>query len=179
MKQTSNNSSDKPQGNYAFIDSQNLYSGLVHLGWKPDYSLFRQYLKDKYNVTKAFMFIGYMEEQTGLYEQLEQQGYTIIFKPTITYKGGLTKGNVDADLVMHAMIKYTDYKKAVLVTGDGDFYCLIEYLLKQGKLAQVLIPNEKLYSALFEQVAEGSRKYFTFLNRLRGELEYKPKNSKQ
>ncbi len=179
MKKSNSQQNNSSQGNYAFIDGQNLYSGILALGWKLDFTRFRQYLEDNYNVTKALLFIGYVEEQKDLYEQLEQQGYTLVFKPTITYKDGLTKGNVDADLVLNAMIEYDNYKKAVVVTGDGDFYCLIDYLLKQGKLAQVLIPNEKLYSTLFEQIDEGSRKYFTFINRLRKELEYKPKRRKQ
>lgn len=170
---------DTPQGNYAFIDAQNLYSGIVGQGWKLDFTRFRQYLADTYNVSKALLFIGYVEEQADLYKQLEQQGYTLVFKPTITYKGGLTKGNVDADLVLHAMIEYSNYKKAVIVSGDGDFYCLIDYLRNQNKLAQVLIPNERLYSTLFEQIDKGSRKYFTFINRLRKNLEYKHRPKKQ
>lgn len=175
MPKQNRKQTESPDTNYAFIDGQNLYSGILALGWKLDFTRFRQYLRDNYNVSKAFLFIGYMEEQKDLYEQLEYQGYTLIFKPTITYKDGLTKGNVDADLVLNAMIEYTNYKKAVVVTGDGDFYCLIDYLRKQNKLAQVLIPNERLYSTLFEQIDEGSRKYFTFINRLRKELEYKPR----
>ncbi|PSO43414.1 hypothetical protein BRC19_00540 [Candidatus Saccharibacteria bacterium QS_5_54_17] len=176
MQNNSSKQSNAPLANYAFIDGQNLYSGVLALGWKLDFTQFRQYLRDTYNISKAFLFIGYMEEQQELYDQLEYQGYTLVFKPTITYKDGLTKGNVDADLVLNAMIEYADYKKAVIVTGDGDFYCLIDYLRQQNKLAQVLIPNERLYSTLFEQIDAGSRKYFTFINRLRKDLEYKPRS---
>ncbi|HLC64098.1 MAG TPA: OB-fold nucleic acid binding domain-containing protein, partial [Patescibacteria group bacterium] len=42
----------------------------------------------------------------------------------------------------HTMIEYANFGKAVIITGDGDFYYLIEYLLKQGKLLKVLIPNQ-------------------------------------
>ena len=48
---------------------------------------------------------------------------------------------MDAELVLHAMIEYPNYDKAIVVSGDGDFHCLIEYLEKQGKLARVLILN--------------------------------------
>lgn len=175
MTKRNSKTGNSSTANAAFIDGQNLYSGVLALGWKLDFTQFRQYLRDTYNVSKAFLFIGYKEDQQELYDQLEYQGYTLVFKPTITYKDGLTKGNVDADLVLNAMIEYDNYKKAVIVTGDGDFYCLIDYLRNQNKLAQVLIPNERLYSTLFEQIDEGSRKYFTFINRLRKDLEYKPK----
>ena len=44
------------ENNYAFIDSQNLNLGIQLLGWKLDYKKFRIYLKEKYNVTKAYIF---------------------------------------------------------------------------------------------------------------------------
>lgn|GEM_PF-2270201 len=52
------------KGNYAFIDGQNLYQALLELGWKMDYGRFRQYLKDKYGVEKAFYCIGYLPTNT-------------------------------------------------------------------------------------------------------------------
>jgi len=45
--------------NYAFIDSQNLNLGIQKLGWKLDYKKFRVYPKEKYNIQKAYMFIGF------------------------------------------------------------------------------------------------------------------------
>ena len=50
----------KQLGNYAFIDSQNLNLGIRSLGWHVDYKKLRLYLKNKYNVTQAFMFIGHV-----------------------------------------------------------------------------------------------------------------------
>ena len=39
------------------------------------------------------------------------------------------KGNVDAELVLHsAAIEYDNYDKAIVITSDGDFRCLFEYL---------------------------------------------------
>jgi uncharacterized LabA/DUF88 family protein len=53
----------------------------------------------------------------------------------ICHPAGKVKGNVDAELVLHAMIEYPNYDKALIVTGDGDFFCLVEYLIKQDKLS--------------------------------------------
>lgn len=50
------------------------------------------------------------------------------------YRGGKPKGNVDAELVLQAMIDYRDYERAVIVTSDGDFACLVRYLYEEGKL---------------------------------------------
>lgn len=41
---------------------------------------------------------------------------------------GKRKGNVDAELVLQAMIEYPNYERAIIVTGDGDFGCLVRYL---------------------------------------------------
>ena len=48
--------------NYAFIDGQNLYLGVTSLNWHFDYKHFRIYLKEKYGVSKAFLFIGYLSK---------------------------------------------------------------------------------------------------------------------
>jgi hypothetical protein len=48
----------KHQNNYAFIDSQNLNLAIRDQGWMLDFGRFRKYLQDKYQVKKAFIFIG-------------------------------------------------------------------------------------------------------------------------
>ena len=54
--------------NYAFIDSQNLYIGTKKLGWKIDYKKLRKFLKDKFFIAKAFIFIGYIYKNEKLYK---------------------------------------------------------------------------------------------------------------
>lgn len=61
------------------------------------------------------------------------------------------KGNVDAELVLHAAaIQYSNYDKAIIISGDGDFACLVEFLLDRGKLLKLLTPNQR-YSKLLAQ----------------------------
>ena len=79
------------------------------------------------------------------------------------------KGNVDAELVMHTMIEYPNYDKAIIISGDGDFHCLIEYLEKNNKLLYVMIPNHKKFSALLRKF----RKYFVYLDELKEKLSKK------
>lgn len=139
--------------NYAFIDSQNLNLGIQSLGWKLDWRKFRQYLNNKYNIKKAYLFIGHVPGNESLYTSLQENGYILIFKPTLEHKEGdktIVKGNVDAELVLHTMIYYQDYQKAIIISGDGDFHCLIEYLSEHNKLLRVLVPN-KFYSKLIHR----------------------------
>lgn len=65
----------------------------------------------------------------------------------------VVKGNVDSELVLHAMIQYNKYDKALIVSGDGDFHCLIEYLDEKEKLLKVLVPTSR-YSSLIRKFNE-------------------------
>lgn len=158
-----------PSNNYAFIDSQNLNLAIRDLGWALDFKRFRRYLADKYGVNKAFIFIGYIATNESLYTSLQKYGYILVFKPTLCLPDGRVKGNIDAELVLHTMIEYSNYDKAVVVSGDGDFHCLIEYLKKQGKLERLLIPNRNKYSFFLRKF----RRDMAFIDDLRGKLEYK------
>src|SRR3989344_1488717 len=156
----------KPKGNYAFIDSQNLNLAIKSQGWLLDFARFRVYLKDKYGVDKAFLFIGYLAGNELRYTSLQQAGYIVIFKPTLERKVDgrlLVKGNVDAELVLHTMIEYNNYEKAVIVSGDGDFYCLVDHLVSRNKLKRLLVPNRYKYSALLRKFATN---HIDFLNGL-------------
>ena len=157
------------KNNYAFIDSQNLNLAIRDQGWALDFRRFRIYLRDKYNIAKAFLFIGYVPTNQSLYTALQDHGYILIFKPTLVLVGGAVKGNIDAELVLHAMIEYDHYDKAVLISGDGDFHCLVEYLKKQGKLEKLIVPNRHKFSSLLRKFAPD----MAFMNDLRGKLEYK------
>ena len=163
----------KPQNNYAFIDSQNLNLSIRSQGWILDFGKLRQYLRDKYSITKAFLFIGYVYDNQDLYTALQKDGYILIFKPTLRLPDGRVKGNIDADLVLHAMIEYKNYDKALIVTGDGDFYCLVDYLKKNDRLLKLMIPNKYAFSSLFRKIMP----HVVFMNDLRGKLEYN-KNAK-
>lgn len=162
------------ENNYAFIDGQNLYLAIYGLGWKLDYKRFRVYLKEKYGITKAYMFMGFMPANQELYNFLQTVGFVLIFKPILESKDGSVKGNCDAELVLQAMIDIQDYNKALIVTGDGDFYCLVKYLDNSSKLIRVLAPSPQNCSSLLRKIAG---KNISFASDLRQRLEYKKKRT--
>jgi uncharacterized LabA/DUF88 family protein len=155
--------------NFAFIDSQNVNLGVQTAGWKLDWRQLRIYLKDKLKVERAYLFIGYMDQNQKLYQYLQECGYILIFKPVLEIKGK-AKGNVDAELVLHTMIQLADFDKAVIATGDGDFACLIEHLYVIGKLEKLMVPNKQRYSKFLKQVL-GGEDQIIFLNNLQKRLE--------
>jgi uncharacterized LabA/DUF88 family protein len=176
------------------------------MGWKLDWRKFRQYLRDKHNVTHAYMFIGYMSENEQLYEYMHELGYLVVLKPTVDvsphHDGHHTaetkaqsapndkpaessdgkekdkekptiKGNVDAELVLYAMKELLNYDQAIIVSGDGDFFSLAEYLEEQGKLAHILTPNWQ-YSSLLKVFDDK----ITRLDQLRRQLAYHDRKKK-
>jgi uncharacterized LabA/DUF88 family protein len=161
--------------NYAFIDSQNLNLGVLDQEWEIDFARFRVYLKEKYNIYKAFLFIGYVKGNEGLYKYLQEAGYICIFKPTLELPNGEVKGNVDAELVLHTMIHINDFDKALIVTGDGDFHCLIEHLLGRKKLLALMVPNQKKYSGLLKK--KDFRPYTRFVSDIKNKVQKKEKPS--
>ncbi|MFA6974645.1 MAG: NYN domain-containing protein [Candidatus Paceibacterota bacterium] len=162
------------KNNYAFIDSQNLNLGIQKLGWKIDYRKLRIYLKEKYGVTKAYIFIGFVALNQGLYDKLQEADFLLKFKPTIPDGEGKIKGNIDADLVLNAILEKDHYDRAVIISSDGDFYSLVAYLYEHSKLETVLSPDKKECSSLLKQTA---KERIRFMDNLRGKLEYKKKNT--
>lgn len=155
--------------NYAFIDGQNLYLAIKELGWKLDYKKFRIYLKEKYEIVKAYMFMGFLPTNQELYSFLQTVGFVLVFKPIISNEDGIVKGNCDAELVLQAMIDLQKYDKALIVTGDGDFYCLVKHLQNQQKFLKVLAPSPQNCSSLLTKVAG---KQISFVSDLRNKITY-------
>jgi uncharacterized LabA/DUF88 family protein len=134
-------------------------------------------------VTQAYMFIGHVPEFEDLYMQMHDLGFLVVLKPTQNFlskpvadkpdKSGEPeekkpiKGNIDADLVLWAMRELANYDKAIIVSGDGDFYGLIEYLEEQHKLLHIMAPNWQ-YSSLLKPFES----YIVRIDQMRRELAY-------
>lgn len=159
----------KQKNNYAFIDSQNLNLGVRSQGWQIDYKKFRLYLKNKYHVTHAYMFIGMVANNQPLYTSLQEAGFILIFKPTVQYfqDGKMTvKGNVDAELVLYAAaIEFAHYDKAIIVSGDGDFHCLVRFLDERNKLGYLMTPTRH-----FSKLLREFSRYIVLVDSLKGSL---------
>lgn len=155
--------------NYAYIDGNNLNLGIRDLGWLLDYRKLRTYLKDKYKVEKAYIFLGFIPENKNMYIRLIEYGFYLVFKEILIDKEGRVKGNCDAELVLQTMIDYPQYNRAVIITSDGDFACLVTYLYSKGKLEKVVSPNQQKCSSLLKKAA---RDKIVFMNNLRRKLSY-------
>lgn len=160
---------NKESKNYAFIDGQNLHTGTAKREvdpWKIDLARFRVYLEKKYNVGKAYYFLGFVqEEHQDLYEEIQEAGFILQFKKHNPAMLGTKKGNVDIDVVFHIMKKL--YKKEpfdsiVLVSGDGDYKQLVDFLIEEGRFEKILFPDGSRASSLYKRI---TRKYFDNLDK--------------
>lgn len=159
----------KTSNNYAFIDSQNVHKGTKRdLGWEIDWERFRTYLREKYDVAKAYVFMGFIPDYQKLYNRLQEAGFIIQFKPVVIVDNDSVKGNVDADIVLQIMLDYDTYDQAILVSSDGDFYSVVQYLYKNNKLKTVFSAHRKTCSKLLRKNAKEKMMYLdTLENKLK------------
>jgi uncharacterized LabA/DUF88 family protein len=157
--------------NLAFIDGQNLHLGTMCDGWKVDFERFRIYLRDKYKTAKAYYFIGYYrQENAELYRQIQEAGFVLVFRQHNTKMQGKKKGNVDSDIIFLIMRKlyYKEYfNRIILVSGDGDFKMLVDFLIKEGRFLKILFPNKKFASSLYHSLGS---EHFDFLSNIKNNI---------
>ncbi len=134
---------EKKKINIAYIDAANLDKALRDptINWKLGYKRFRIWLSEKYQVERAYIFIGLIPKYKDLYTSLQEAGFTLAFKDVL-YQNGRPKGNCDSDLLMQATSDFYegDLNKAIIVASDGDYAPLVKLLHTRGALEIILSP---------------------------------------
>lgn len=155
--------------NIAYIDGQNLYLGTTSSSphWSVNLARFRGYLDRKYNVSDAYYYLGYVQEGANiekLYESIQKAGFILVFREHNSAMLGKKKGNVDADIIFSIMRRLylkEKFSKVVLVSGDGDYKMLVDFLIEEGKFEKILFPNRRYRSSLYKALPIT---YFSFLD---------------
>ena len=162
------------KNNYAYIDGANLHKGVDSLGWQLDYERFRIWLRDKYSIERAYIFIGLIPTHKNLYKYLQESGFILVYKEVIYDNNGKPKGNCDADLVLQTVIDTYEKKfdRAVIVSSDGDYAGLVKFLLNRNKLKTVLSPHTKDTCSILLKRTEAK---ISYINNQRFLLEIREK----
>lgn len=148
----------KKEKNYAFIDGQNLYLGTTksEKSWMVDLPRFKTYLDKKYNVVKAYYFLGFVNEKhQDLYSKIQEAGFILVFREHNPAMLGKKKGNVDSEIifsVMKKIYKKENFDKIILVSGDGDYKILVDFLIEEKRFKKILFPNKKFASSLYKKL---------------------------
>jgi len=79
--------------------------------------------------------------------------YTLVYKTVLPLLDGKIKGNCDAEIVLHAMIIINNNHKAVVITGDGDIACLVDYLRSVDIFKLVIACRQDSCSHLLRKAA--------------------------
>jgi uncharacterized LabA/DUF88 family protein len=166
----------KKEQNLAFIDGQNLHLGTIQNNWKVDLKKFRIYLRDKYCITEAYYFLGYVSElEQDLYNNIQKAGFILLFKEHTDILNSHKKGNVDTNIVFEVMKRLVEgdsFDQIILVSGDGDYKKLVDYLIKRNQFKKILFPNKKFASSLYYRL--GAR-FFDYLDNIKTYIEWHKK----
>ena len=139
------------------IDVQNLYHSAKNLyGARVN---FREILKkavSQRNLIRAFAYVVRTKtgEEKPFFEALTKLGIETRIRDLQEYYGGLKKADWDVGITVDAIRIAPSVDSVVLVSGDGDFLQLVEYLKNQGKRVEVIAFGRSTSSKLKESADE-------------------------
>lgn len=151
-----------------FIDTQNLYHSARNL-YKARVN-FGAVLKDAVAGRKLVRAVAYVitteaGDEKNFFEALEKLGIETKTKDLQIFAGGSKKADWDVGLAVDAIKMSTRLDSVVIVSGDGDFIPLVEYLQTNGVQVEVVSfgksTSGKLREAVddFVDLSENPRKY--------------------
>jgi uncharacterized LabA/DUF88 family protein len=129
------------------IDGANFYYMQQHQGWEVDVEKFKNAIESKCNLTDARYYLSLpvdpekRERQERFKHILPKLGFKVISqdnKLVKTEDGDVEKGNIDMLLALEVLRDKNMFDTLILVSGDGDFCCLIEMLRNSGKRIKVI-----------------------------------------
>jgi uncharacterized LabA/DUF88 family protein len=137
-----------------FVDAQNMYHSAKNLYHaKVNFKKVLEKAVGERQLIRAFVCVIRTEsgEEKAFFEALEKGGYEIKVKDLQIFPGGMKKADWDVGMAMDAVILADKIDVAVLVTGDGDFLPLVEYLrVNKGLRVEVVSFERSTSSKLIE-----------------------------
>ncbi len=98
----------------------------------------------------AYVVKSDVPEEQGFFEALERSGYYLKMKDLQIFPGGMKKGDWDVGIAIDAISMIPKTEVMVLVTGDGDFIPLLEYLKHHGVTVEVIAFRRSASSKLIQ-----------------------------
>lgn len=142
-----------------FVDIQNLYYGAKeNFSSKIDFKTLRDnVLRGRQLVSaNAYLIDSSSNNNKSFISCLMQLGYTLRIKELKVRGNGSAKGNSDIEMAMDAINQKDKIDTAALVTGDGDFVPLVEFLKSKGIRVEVYSFSVNKNSTAFDlkQIAD-------------------------
>lgn len=140
-----------------FVDAQNMYHSAKNLyHGKANFKKILEQAVGGRQLIRAFVYVIKTEtgEEKAFIEALEKSGYEIKVKDLQVFSGGMKKADWDVGMAMDAVILADKIDVAVLITGDGDFVPLVEYLRVNKGLKVEVISFERSTSSKLKESAD-------------------------
>ena len=124
-----------------FIDVSNMYYSAKNL--YNAYVNFGEVLKTAVagrQLIRAFAYVirAFIEPEKSFFEALEKQGFEVKVKDLQVFPGGMKKGDWDVGVCMDAITMIQKLDVMVLVSGDGDYADLLDYVRNEGVRTEVI-----------------------------------------
>ncbi len=169
---------NKPEQRVAvFIDTQNMYHSAKHLyGSRVNFPALVQAAVGDRQVIRAIAYVAKSKtgEEQAFFDALTQNGIELKIKDVQEFASGAKKADWDVGMCVDAISISPRVDVVVLITGDGDFCPLAEYLHAHGVLCEVVAFGEST-NARLREVADAfldvSSQPDEFLIRARGKRE--------
>jgi uncharacterized LabA/DUF88 family protein len=123
-------------------------------------------LRHKYHVEKAFYYLGAFDlAHQDMYANIQSYGFITLFREHSAKLTGRKKGNVDTDIVfdvMRSICENDDFDKVILVSGDGDYKRMVDWLIERERFLKLLLPCKDYASSLYNRLEP---KYYDYIDR--------------
>lgn len=147
----------KDQRVSVFIDVQNLYHSAKHLYQaRVDFGEALKTAVAGRRLVRAFAYVVRTKtgEEKPFFEALSNLGIETRVKDLQEYYGGLKKADWDVGIAVDAIKVSPSVDVVVLMSGDGDYTPLVEYLIAHGKRVEAYAFGRSTSSRLREVTDE-------------------------
>lgn len=124
-----------------FVDMQNLYHSAKHLhGARINFVELVKLASADRQVVRALVYVvkSDTEEEKAFFDALEKSGLELKMKDLQVFAGGAKKADWDVGMAVDAISMAKQLDVVVLVTGDGDFVPLVDYLQHNGIIVEAV-----------------------------------------
>jgi len=124
---------------------------------------------------KEFLELHKNYERAKFFSKLEDFGYVLHLKPVKTYRDGSQikkKANCDVDMTFYMMKECAKFDRVLVLSGDGDFLIVLNYLRSLGKKVLIMARGERTA----KDIKRFAGNDFIPFEYLREVIKLKPKN---
>jgi len=167
-----------------FVDVQNMYYSAKNLyGQRVNFSRILEVATGGRQMIRALAYVirASMPEEQTFFDALEKAGFEVKMKDVQIFAGGVRKGDWDVGIAIDMIRLAPRLDVLVLVSGDGDYISLVEYLQNQGYRVESVSFGKSTSGKLIEVVDEfvdmdeGHNQFLLPLKREQRKRSFQPK----